>query len=65
MERPDSLYTFVCTICDFTLDQLPPDALEISRAPGSRVTVFQFADGSKHTLRKKKKQTAPTVKETK
>ena len=63
MDRPDSFYDFICTICNQTFNQLPPDALEISRSPGSRVTIFEFADGSQHALKKRKKKTVLCTEE--
>jgi hypothetical protein len=62
MERPDNLYTFECSICGLTLDQIPSDALEISRRPNSRTTMYQFG-GTNHAIRKKKKTTAPVIEE--
>lgn len=63
MEHPDSLYDFICTICNQTFNQLPPDAKEVSRALGSRVTIFEFADGSQHALKKRKKKTVQSTEE--
>jgi ribosomal protein L34E len=62
MERPE--YTFECSICGLTLDQIPSDALEISRSPNSRTTMYQFGGTStSHAIRKKRKQAASVVEE--
>jgi hypothetical protein len=62
MERTDNLYTFECSICGLTLDQIPSDALEISRSPNSRTTMYQFG-GTNHAIRKKKKTASVAVEE--
>jgi len=58
-ERPDVLYDFICVICNQTFDHIRPDALEVSRSPGSRITVYQFPDGATHALKKRKKAAKP------
>lgn len=62
MSRPDTLYAFVCTICGLTVDKLPVDALEISRAPGSRITMYQFG-GTQHAIKKVRRKAATTAEE--
>jgi hypothetical protein len=57
MDRPDSFYDFICTICNQTFNQLPRDALEISRAPNSRITMYQFGD-TQHAIKKVRKKAA-------
>jgi hypothetical protein len=62
-ERPDSLYKFHCTICNQSFDQLPSDALEISRSLSSRITMYRFG-GNTHAIRKvRMKEAAIAVKE--
>lgn len=61
--RPDSLYDFICTICDQHFEQIPEGAREISRAYYSRVVLWEFPDGTQHSLKKQRKQTATAVKE--
>jgi hypothetical protein len=56
MERPDHLYDFICTICNRTFDQLPPDAREVSHVASSRTTIYLFADGVIHALKKRRKK---------
>jgi len=63
MDRPDNLYDFVCDICGETWPELPPDALEISRAPRSRVTMYEFSDHRQHAIRKSRKKTAIKAEE--
>lgn len=64
MDRPDSLYTFFCTICDQTFHQIPPGAMEIGHTYNSRITTYVFPDGVTHFLRKRKK-TVQCTEETK
>ena len=52
----DSLYDFICTICEQHFEQLPDGAIEISRSYHSRVTIFEFADGTQRALKKRKKR---------
>jgi hypothetical protein len=63
-ERSDALYDFVCTICNQTFDRIPPDALEISRSPSSRITFHQF-NSEMHALKNRKKQLAALPQEQK
>jgi hypothetical protein len=56
MSRPDSIYTFHCSICGGSWEFIPEDALEISRTPNSRITVFKFADGSIHYISKQRRK---------
>jgi hypothetical protein len=58
MDRSDSLYDFICTICNQVFNQLPSGTREISRALNGRVSVYEFPDGSQHHLKRKKKQAA-------
>jgi hypothetical protein len=51
----DSLYDFICTICEQHFEQLPDGAIEISRSYNSRVTIYKFPDGRQHALKRKRK----------
>ena len=64
-ERSDSLYTFICSICDQHFEQIPEGAIEISRSFNSRTTFWKFADGVTHALKKRKKQAAIAAKDKK
>jgi hypothetical protein len=61
--RPDSLYDFICVICSQTFDHIPLDALEVSRSLGSRITLWDFPEGSQHSLKKRRKKAAKAAEE--
>ncbi len=55
--------TWTCSTCDRTFEEIPPDAMQLTKGRGtSRTRTFRFSDGSIHSLRRppiKKLQATP------